>query len=509
MFKNNWSKGLLMAGALFLVGCSEIQANPSDNSASLVTGLVSDLEKNIYEVVYDGLRTSGTIKEQALQDVLLLIAEDKFGTYEEIQTNAEKVDLKEDIQSRIYEKMYALISSGSYETKNLFYEERFANFIKRQLYPLNKEQADPFTEAYAFPAYNQANISNGTVVNEAIHLDYYEDYILGEVVPDILRELLVEKYLLEEDYASLGRTYARKVNYIALKVSDRHPEAVKYLMDTFIDQYITSESYTGVADLEMLANAYRGINLSDDETALLESAGLLDVDEGVNKTLYGEILDKYNKIDINVLLTDKTIEDEFTGNGQYTPEKGLEYKERTLAKQDFTTDGWFVKNGGLTSLPTEIRDRLFNIGVANGVDRTVDEKDPSYTGSEAQTSDFVRNINGVNYLIPQTSQQGDDRNFLWYDAGSSAYYLIQIVEAVNTTKMSKTATANYDAIKGEGALSAIATQVAKLLGTREGNKTSSTLHWLEQAELTFHDQTIFDYFKEKYPDLYDTDSSAA
>jgi hypothetical protein len=89
--------------------------------------------------------------------------------------------------------------------------------------------------------------------------------------------------------------------------------------------------------------------------------------------LNGDILAQYNKINVNAQLTDETIEADFTSNGTYTPEEGLLIKQNTLRKRDFTTDGWYIKNGGLESLPSEIRTRLFNIGVANGVDKTTDE----------------------------------------------------------------------------------------------------------------------------------------
>lgn len=499
-------KSMLIGATIFLVGCSEIVAIPTNNSSELMN--VSDLEKNMYEVVYEGLRNSGTLNSQVLDDVLYIIAQEKFGDYDTILTDNSKEELKDKIQVRINEKLYGLISTGTYETRNRFYEERFANYVERQLYRLNvpEGQEPEFNEDYLFPAPSNRAIQDGSIVNEAINISYYTDFIRGELVPSIYRELLIEEYVLTQDYSSIGRTYARKVNYIALRVSDKYPEAVKYLMDTFIEQYILADNPSGEADLEMLGRAYKGVDLTAEEIALLEDAGLLG--EGFDKTLRGELQDEYEKINVDPLLTDKSVESDFTGNGQYTPAKGLLIKEDTLSKRDLTTDGWYIKNGGLTSLPTAIRDRLFNIGVANALDREslLDEiQDEAFTGASTQVNSFVRLLNGQYYLIPQTSQQGDQRNFLWYDAGSRSYYLIQIEEAVNTTKMSQTSTANYDEIREEGFRELVAGEIAKILATREGSKNSSTLHWLEEAALTFHDQAIFDYFKEQFPDLYNTE----
>jgi hypothetical protein len=334
--------------------------------------------------------------------------------------------------------------------------------------------------------------------------DYYNQY-------KIYRELLVESYLIDEDYSSLGRSYARRVNYVALKVSTEYPEAVIYLLDTFIVQYILGEDAEGVADLELLARAWRGVGFDNDsdspEYRLLVDAGLAG-GEAFPRTLYGEILERFDKIEDDPLLTDKSIESEFTGNGQYTKEVGLAIRRNELSKRDFTTDGWHVKNGGLGSLPASIRDRVFNIGVANAIDRISDEKDTNVTNP--QTSDFLRKINGVSYLIPQTSQQNDARNFLLYDANSTTYYIVQVLEAVNTTKMndSQTSTTNYDALEGDDGekRTLIAGEIAKILGVREASINASNLHWLKLADLKFHDQTIYDFFKERFPSLYDEDA---
>jgi hypothetical protein len=467
---------------------------------------VTPLEKNVNSVVYDALRDGGNLTQRTLDDVMFLIAEDRLGNYTDLlaSNNANDVALLQKIQRRINVKMYDLISSGQFETRNLFSEERFAFSIEKQLYELNREANDPWVVDFIFPPRNTEAIESGDILEDAIHLDYYEDFIQNNLVPKIYRELLVELYLVNEDYSSLGRSYARKVNYVALKVSTEYPEAVKYLMDTFIDQYILDEDAADIADLELLARAWRGVdtsagaenrdfkfNLNSPEYKLLDAAGLIDV--GNYRTLYGEILERFEKIiPENPLLTDKSIESEFTGNGQYTPEIGLAIRRNELTKRDFTTDGWHVKNGGLGSLPASIRDRIFNIGVANEID-DVDSKEI-----------FLRKINGVSYLIPQTFQQNDGRNFLLYDVNSATYYIVQVLEAVNTTKMNQSTASdkNYAASKR----TLIADEIARILGVREASINASNLHWLKLADLKFHDQTIYDFFKERFPSLYDEDA---
>jgi hypothetical protein len=510
MSKNKFVKYVIaLTGALLLVGC-DIYAEPTDYEEPLLSNLVTELEKNVASVVYDSIRDAGSLTEQAKEDVINLIAEDIFGKYADnlTSTDPDKIAFVADVQARINEKMYAKISTGSYETRSYFFEERFANYVKKQLYPVAYDALEGYVSDYIFLPVSKDEISSGAVLDEAIHIEYYQDYILGEIVPEIYREKLVEQYVLDEDYATLGRTYARKVNYIAIATNGNHPEAAKYLMDTFIDQYILDPTATAEdADLEMLARTWRGLDIApgSDEEQLLLDAGL-----DATKTLNGDILAQYNKINVDPQLTDETIEADFTSNGTYTPDEGLLIKQNTLRKRDFTTDGWYIKNGGLESLPSEIRTRLFNIGVANGVDKATDE----FAAGEAETSAYVRNLHGKYYLIPQNSQQIVDpdvpnRNFLLYDASSTTYYIIQIEEAVNSTKLNNAegSTTNYDAIHPEttGYREMVAGEIAKILGAQTANETSAYNHYFEQYAITFHDQDIWDYFKETFPDVYDTE----
>lgn len=487
------------ACGLLITGCADIVALPGDYETPLVDQTAADLTNNIASVVYDALKSGDNVNSAILDGVLLKLAESKFGTYEAVQADPAKADFVADVEDRINEKMFDLISSGSYETENKFSEERFAKYIRSQLYTVNA------TGGYFENVVFTPSVTKDTIDGQAIHLNYYVDYIDGVIVPQIYREKLVEEYLLQEEYSTLGRSYARKVNYIAIKTNSNHPEAAKYLIDTFIENNILSNTATADdANLEILANAWRGVtgDFISNEANLLEEAGVKSLVAGseFDNTLYGDILTDYAKINDDRLLTDAVAEATFTGNGAYLPEVGLEIKTNTLRKQDYTTDGWYVKNGGLSELPDAIRNRLFNIGTANGVDYVTDEKDGSV--ATPKTSDYVRNIHGVNYLIPENAQQGDERDFLLFDSASSTYFIVQIDEAVNTTKMTTDAdsTKNYTALGKD--IDEIAGKVAKVLGAKDANKTTAMTFFLEQAGIVFHDQDIVSYFETTYPDIY-------
>ncbi len=485
------------ACGLLITGCADIVALPGDYETPLVDQTAEDLTNNIASVVYDALKDGNDVNNSILDGVLLKLAENKFGVYEDIKGDAAKADFVADVEDRINEKMFDMVTTGSYETRNKFSEERFAKYIRSMLYTVDAT-GGYFEDVVFTPSVTKDNIDG-----QAIHLDYYVDYIEGEIVPEIYREKLVEEYLLQEEYSTLGRSYARKVNYIAIATNSNHPEAAKYLIDTFIENNILSATATAAdANLEILANAWRGVpsDFTSNEADLLDQAGVRNtlLGSAFDNTLYGDIMADYAKIDDDRLLTDAAIEASFTGNGAYLPSVGLEIKTDTLRKQDYTKDGWYVKNGGLSELPDAIRNRLFNIGTANGVDSVTDEMDGSVT--DPKTSDYVRNIHGVNYLIPENAQQGDDRDFLLFDSASSTYYIVQIEEAVNTTKMTVDSSKNYTTLGKD--INEIAGKVAKVLGEKDANKTTAMTFFLEQAGIVFHDEDIVAYFEENYPDIY-------
>ncbi len=221
MFKNNVKATAIALTAVFLVGCTDITVSPTDNDGPILAGLVTELEKNVNSVVYDALRDGGNLTQRTLEDVMFLIAEDRLGQYTDLleSTDVDDIALVNKIERRINVKMYDLIASGQFETRSLFSEERFAFSIEKQLYELNREPNDPWVVDFIFPARNTEAIESGDILEDAIHLEYYEDFIENNLLPKIYRELLVESYLIDQDYSSLGRSYARKVNYVALKVS--------------------------------------------------------------------------------------------------------------------------------------------------------------------------------------------------------------------------------------------------------------------------------------------------
>ena len=145
------------------------------------------------------------------------------------------------------------------------------------------------------------------------------------------------------------------------------------------------------------------------------------------------MMENYDKIDDDPLLTDTSVEADFTGSNTYVKEIGKTLKEREIALTDYTITGWYTKSAGVEGLPSTITTRLFNIGTAAALDRAVDEKNPDTDrfadGATADASKdynaYVAKINGKFYLKNDSAEQGDDTNdILFYDRDSKTYYVL-------------------------------------------------------------------------------------
>lgn len=525
-------KGLISVLALsfLLAGCKEINATPGNYNDPLADEL-SHTINNTLANIYDKYKESGASKTQLVDDLLFAIAENQFGAYKDLAADS---TIKEKVDTRALEKLYKKMNVSSYdvttgEKRGNFDEHKFAlKAVYGEGHHLVDEEGTPvevndlgsltfFDTGVFLPHINEENFTEET--HELVHIAYYTDYLTDAFLDETYRELLVEDYLLSEQSATLGRNYARKVTYVSINENSRYPDAVRRLFNVFIDDNILGNE--GPADLEILASAWRGIkeNFNDNEASLLQKAGLIiqeddpstpDVDEGEYQTLYGEILSDFNKIKDDPKTTDKTIENDFTNNGTRPAVQGLEEKVRKVAKTDLTKDGWAIKNGGLTELPEKIRTRVFNIGTSNGVDLVQDDQgvladagkiDPEISST---VNTFVRNINGTYYLVPKQYEKNDNRNFLFYEG--SAYYIIQVEEAVNTSKLTEGNVREYSKLgKTEDEIAEIKDEIVRRLGALDSNRTAAIQHFIKKADLKFHDDAVKEYFYEKFPEIFDED----
>lgn len=550
----NKKKGLFLtlvaASAFVLSSCNEVTALPKFYEDPIILnddGTKTDVYQNIMSLIYDALTSSSDNPKKVLDEMMYVIAVDQFGSFAEVEELAAKdanaaevrtfieahdnvyrdendaeadkvanefarlVHFKDTMDYRIKEVFHDAATGGSYSKRSRFDEEKYAVSLLGDLYDIEGVFEDAtvwYKDVLVTPDVEVEDIVN------FVHIDRYQDYIERGVLPRLYREKLVEQFIYDNNYSSLGRTYAREVEYIKIVNNDAYPSAAKSLINAFVDKYILDVNAADEVDFEVLANAWRGINLSDDAvTTLLETAftgtsvPVTDADVLAQlagpsvyypQTQFGSIAKDYLKITDDRFTNDTGIESDFTNSNAYTKQVGLTIKSDSLKLEDYTNDGWYVKSGGLSELPEAIRSRLFNINVANEVG-SIEAEDATHNYESGQ---YVRNLRGEFYLTPTTSEQGTDvrkDNFVIYDISSSTYYIIKVKEAVSTSKLSRLSDNSYPTLERED----IAKEVTHVLSAKDSYINNAYESYIKLYSVIYHDTTIYDYFKEQFPDLFD------
>ena len=584
-------KTLLIAltSTFLLAGCDPVESLPQNYDKTIVVnadGSDPEIYNNIMGEIWTAINTGKA--DKTLEEFMKIVSKDKFGTWEELnaaaasaksedkalakeyikkheaifvresdeslaekyQTTVEAIQIDrlvffyEDVLKRVNEVYYNEIKSGSYSKDNIFYEERLAWAHYSDLYNIDIDK-DDWTESYITPEFTKDDVGS------MLHLadGRYDDYTTRKILPQILKDKLVEEYLYNNYYATLGRAYARKVNIIKLTRDDKYKAVPRAMMEKYVETRVEGATLGDALNFEELANAWRGFSgltkdgfiadpenpevkaadstttcntLSDVEIVIAEAAGAeLDTAVIVGKdgqetqtiryyknTKLGILLDKYNiakSIDqSNRWLSSQQTEalNEFTGSNDHTIEYGLRTKLADLAVTDYTTDGWYVKNGGLTTeLPESLRNRLFNIVTANNVDSVL----PEDAEHPFKRGNYVRNIKGNYLLLPAKYDNEAVYNYVVYDSGS--YYLVNVLEAPSTSKMNldgDNSYAKHHTDKSEALFTEkIAMEIAKVLGTKDSYINYAFASYLEGYAIQYHDTSVYDYFKSKFPELFE------
>ena len=478
-----------------------------------------------------------------------------------------KVEAKyESIEKRISKQMYSKISGGSYSTRSVFNEEDFYMSLKNDGEKVATADVE-FISDVITPEYDEEDVWNyydtesETMHEGLLNRLLYQNgttatYVEDNLIEDIYRDLLVEQYILDETYATLGRSYARKVNVIALTTNDTYDRAVSTLMNKFVNEIVTAspavasneksdlakwfeDGQVTETTFKSLSNLWKGVDLEDYQETFIKNY-VKDASTGEDKTaafggvnangVYcatdeGMMYKNYEKAlrnDPNDSECTTQLSD-FTGSYTYAKEIGYQVKTRDIQVKDYTTTGWYTKDGGISSLNSTITDRLFTLAVANALDRENPERYDRWQevdggGYEYSTSrdynSYVARINGKYYLKTKTSEKNDERgnDILFYDSDSKTYYVVQIEEAINATKLSTTSENNYAHIyAGEndptadnyGDMENIVNAILEMIADGDSYTTLSNKYWLEKANIKYHDDDVYDYFESNYPELFD------
>ncbi len=555
MLKNNKIKLFSAAVILLtLASCGSITADPTNKDDQLVdVGDGTDLDNNNYGVVYEGLIEDGVVNSVVFNDVMYKIADKQLKDYYtgENAIFDDKEAFDAEVDKLVNEKLYDYISSTSYQTNDRFDESKLVMALTRELYEITPrktasgEIADynigevvftPETKALALEEGHLGGgdgTEEGGVVLDTDILHYnYKDYKDRVLKREVYTQLLTAKYLEDESYSSLGRAYSRKVSFIAIQKDSGHPDAAKNAIDAFVNEYITKGTKDTVVDLNNLAKLWKGVDYSNEDGKLSEELENIISQYGL-RTLADNIVDEFKKVvvwddatndykrdeDGNSIalpadVVDTALESTYTGSYTYLPEIGKEKKDIELAQKELVTEGWYIKNGGLTELPETIRKRLFDLRTANDFQAIKNN-----TGEELRG--YIRNINGVNYLVPARTQTEESvSDIIMYDRDSETYYIVIVEDALNSVSLNlanveKVVKANHpnaseselEALVKEETISRRlnAHEVAKMLATKTSNVSEATIFYLKAANIVFHDEDIYEYFKDNYGDMFEED----
>ena len=407
---------------------------------------------------------------------------------------------------------------------------------------------------------------NETVENPTIKNTFVEDIIIPEVYADLLVEqylldqdvaairnsrarkinvIKIEKYsgasgnadklaqkLIEEIYQDVPAATDTSVRTDADVIED--------LVEARFKKYATInkglyKDIDGVTEYETIVNELNGqanYIYKKNSVVINHDPGTTADDETIwyyENTSYADLVKKYAKVanTTDWSLLDSAEYTTFTNSGARSIEEGFAQQLIDIKQKETITKGWYIQNNA-PSFDSEgiIKDRLFKLSVANAKLEIGEGKDEQQiennktklkdldriqkegaTWERRATQDpeenkFLCSINGAYYLKFEDQYSGDD---WWKDIlldTTDAYYVVQVTEAVKDVKLRNLSTQNYVATRGQEFMDKATDQVAKLVGETGNYSSLAKTYYLKKMDLSFHDQKVYDYFYDSYPELF-------
>ena len=454
------------------------------------------------------------------------------------------------IEKRIAQKLYSEISGGSYSEENVFYELKYlrslASSIENNVITINdavKAQAFKGVLTAKVEDYDVFNVESEILDSDdtdfILHRNFYQSnsaldeneaadqdatYVEDHIIPDIYRQLLVEQYLLDESYDTLGRTSARHISVLSISKNTNYAKGANDVMNYFVRNTIFDNARTAQVDLDTfktVSNAWIGAFMSKDgyqnteEYALLKNGLPTEYFVGTEGnpgayfkgTAYGDMMEEYEKIDDNPKISEN--EDTYTGSNTYTKEVGRTIKTRELELKDYTSTGWYIKSGGVSTLPEALKNQLFDINVANAlagkncVEYTYDATDGWKTNEDQENLINVVGKVKDQYFLRNTSRIKDVpvQNDILFESDGT-YYVVLVEDAIRSINLSKSSYVDADAATLER-LEGYINEIVQIVANNDTYKNLSKKHWLEEMNLKYHDTEVYNYFKSNFPDLFD------
>lgn len=453
------------------------------------------------------------------------------------------------IEKRIAEKMYAAVSGGSYSDRNVFKEEKYLRALAAdiennvraasanpdlfegiltskvedyQVFTVKTETIDPTKTDFIL---HRQNYQSNAGLDQEEKADQDATYVEDKIIPEIYRQLLVEQYILDESYDTLGRTSARHIDVLAIAKNSEYAKGAVNLMNTFVNDTIFNNARTNDITLDsfkLVSNAWVGAFMADkanhqEEYNLMKKA-VPEYETSNTKgeffqgTAYGDMMEELEKISQNPKLSEN--ESTYTNSGAYTWETGRDIKTAELQLKDYTSTGWYVKSVGVASLPDSLKNQLFDINVANALngDKCVEysfdaAKNEWSTNEDAGNTNLINVVGKIKnqYFLRNTSRITGNpvqSDILFESDGT--YYIVLVQDAIRSKNLNK---ANYaEASAAElDKLETYINEIVQLVADNDTYQNLSKKHWIKKMDIKFHDTVVYDYFKSTFPEIFDED----
>lgn len=496
------------------------------------------------------------------------------------QFEARLESIKSIIESQVITSLWNEANASDYKRNNRFYEVLFARHVYEQLYKVDilaSELSNTTLEEvlYTNPTYtNHYNegengefygfndtvedfhgLTNGVLIDgtydtttedgrekikEVLHINYYLDYINNTILPGIIKNLLVEQYIFEQQYTAIGNTQSRRVNYIS--ITDNSEKDANAFLSSFIRDYIISTSETN-KDLsiddkfDIASTAWKGIDFEIAQNANAKALAEarfgssttenpsygLDGHNGANSyesyyatydsteankkyfkyyenTEFADLIEQYSTLTNDPDTNNATNYETFTtiDSHNYDPVVGFTIKTDELIVKDFTTSGWQTRDA--SSLPDAIKNKLYSFSFVNEWNSALETNDP-FVGTYIYQVDQVDQEGKVtrkSYLRKDSFSSTID-SLLWNDGDN--YYIVEIEDIVTPSLVSIT---NDDEQSQDEKVEREkkARTIGYSLASSDTYTTNAITYYLEQCNINYHDQDVYDYFNTTYPDLF-------
>ena len=479
------------------------------------------IEEKVVTTLWDEANTSTYKRNNRFYEVLF--ARD---IYKKLYTIVDATGAEVDAETVLYENP-TYQNHYTYETVGS--DELFNGFEEFDLNSPASYTTHGFTDGVLIDRkFNTTSPEGLANIKKVLHVNYYLDYVNNSILPTIIQNLLVEQYIIQEQYSAVGNTQSRKVNYIS--ISDNDAKNGTRFMKEFVGSYITGNASSVQENLdlatnakfEIASNAWKGVTsdiekdpthtkalaqsifgtaTSDNPSANLDGhAGLgyiQDYGDGrdlsyYKNTPYADLIDDYSTLTHDGNTNNSSNYSSFTSIDSitYDPIVGLEIKTDDIRVKNYQTEGWYTKDA--SGLPTDIKNKLYAYGLMN-------EWGPAQSTAGYQGWYIYKtNTAQEHFFLKKDNYSSAEDSIIWEDG--SNFYVVEIIDVVTPDLVSidDDTTAEEKAVIEDKVR-----RSAYTLATGSTYTTNALTYYLEQCNINYHDQDVFDYFKSTYPKLFE------